>query len=1141
MKKIYSLTGLLLLCSVMILAQSPSNRTTKTIVADVLAQMPAQQGNQYNNQMKDLASTGEEGILQLVKMMNPSGKGSNANVEYALSGLSSYVSAEGQETARLIAANAYIKALDVVSDREIKAFIIRQLQTVGKDESVTKLSSYLNDESLSGPTSRALAAIGSQSSGKALLSALSTVNNDKSKKDIIEAIAEMQVPDSESALKVLVGTGDDNMQKIVLYALSRVGSKASLPELATAAEKAGFIMEKTGANEAYIALIKRVLAQDNIKDAEKAANDLMKKAQKAGQDQTREAALQILMEIKPDEALKLLQTALKDPSLNYRNYALTSALDYADNKIVSELLKSLRKAKPEVKTDILNAFIRMCEMPQNRAYLASNGTDIFIEQLADNNVQVKQAAAEVLAKIGGGKAVVALVNQLKSPDEQTVEMVKNALDYTKGGISTVIAPMIPNASDAGKIAGLQLLGNRKASTHLNTVLDQINSGTPAVKETAYSVLKNVVSSDNLNTLYSLLEKAQNNEVTAVQQAIVVAIKNSPKEKQFELISAQMNKADKSKQYLYYPILATTGLDKALNLIVDRFKKESGDSKDAAFQALIDWRGREVAGELYTICKDVSASSYFDRALNRYIQLASSPQLNGENRRIFLTNALTIAKTDAQKNEILKQIGQTGSYLGMLLAGSYLDQAAIQQSAAGAVMNIALNNKAYTGKNVEQLLNKVIIVLNNPDAEYQKEAIRKHLNEMPKEEGFISIYNEKDLTGWQGIVENPIARGKMKPAELAKKQVKADEVAKAHWIPQGEILMFDGTGGDNLCTMKKYGDFEMYVDWNLDPAGPEADAGIYLRGTPQVQIWDIARVNVGAQVGSGGLYNNQKNPSIPLKLADNKLGEWNTFYIKMVGDRVTVTLNGELVVDNVMLENFWDRSLPIFPEEQIELQAHGSKVYYRNIYVKELERPKPFELSAQEKKEGYRMLFDGTNMQQWTGNTVDYALEDGCISLNPKGGHGGNLYTKDEFGNFIFRFEFQLTPAANNGLGIRTPMEGDAAYAGMELQILDNEDPVYKDLAPYQYHGSVYGIIPSKRGYLKPTGEWNYQEVIANGDNIKITLNGTVILDGNIREATKNGTPDKKEHPGLLNEKGHIGFLGHGSPVKFKNIRIKELK
>ncbi|MDR1160718.1 MAG: DUF1080 domain-containing protein, partial [Tannerellaceae bacterium] len=216
-------------------------------------------------------------------------------------------------------------------------------------------------------------------------------------------------------------------------------------------------------------------------------------------------------------------------------------------------------------------------------------------------------------------------------------------------------------------------------------------------------------------------------------------------------------------------------------------------------------------------------------------------------------------------------------------------------------------------------------------------------------------------------------------------------------------------------------------------------------------------------------------------------------------------------------------------------------YYRSIYVKELERPEPFTLSAEEVKEGYKMLFDGTNMFEWTGNTVDYtSREDGTITLLPGKGSGGNLYTKSEYGNFVFRFEFMLTPAANNGLGIRTPMEGDAAYVGMELQILDSEHPVYKDLQVYQYHGSVYGILPAKRGFLKPTGEWNSQEVIADGDHIKITLNGEVILDGNIREATSNGTPDKREHPGLFNKKGHIGFLGHGSEVKFRHIRIREI-
>jgi hypothetical protein len=168
------------------------------------------------------------------------------------------------------------------------------------------------------------------------------------------------------------------------------------------------------------------------------------------------------------------------------------------------------------------------------------------------------------------------------------------------------------------------------------------------------------------------------------------------------------------------------------------------------------------------------------------------------------------------------------------------------------------------------------------------------------------------------------------------------------------------------------------------------------------------------------------------------------------------------------------------------------------------------------------------------------VEDGMIVVRPKKGSSGNLYTSQEYSDFIFRFEFQLTPGANNGLGIHTPLKGDAAYVGKELQILDDTAPVYANLKPWQYHGSVYGIVAAKRGFLKPVGEWNYQEVIVKGDDIKIILNGNVIVDANLAQASKNGTADGKEHPGLLSYKGHIAFLGHGSELNFRNIRIKDL-
>lgn len=191
--------------------------------------------------------------------------------------------------------------------------------------------------------------------------------------------------------------------------------------------------------------------------------------------------------------------------------------------------------------------------------------------------------------------------------------------------------------------------------------------------------------------------------------------------------------------------------------------------------------------------------------------------------------------------------------------------------------------------------------------------------------------------------------------------------------------------------------------------------------------------------------------------------------------------------------------------------------------------------------GFVKLFNGNNLDGWIGNKDSYRAENGMIVINPDGDGGGNLYTEEEYGNFILNFEFKLTPGANNGLGIHAPLEGDAAYLGKEIQILDNRAKKYAELQDYQYHGSVYGVIPARRGFLKPLGEWNKQTVIVNHPKIQVILNGTTILQGDYLEASKEGTLDKKEHPGLKRSSGHIGFLGHGDVLYFRNIQIKELK
>jgi len=255
----------------------------------------------------------------------------------------------------------------------------------------------------------------------------------------------------------------------------------------------------------------------------------------------------------------------------------------------------------------------------------------------------------------------------------------------------------------------------------------------------------------------------------------------------------------------------------------------------------------------------------------------------------------------------------------------------------------------------------------------------------------------------------------------------------------------------------------------------------------------------------------------------------------------VWLNGAQITDFQHTE----KTTEGIPEKgTICLQIHPggngydqSQARFRNIYIRPLKSTDAVNVrTTEEKAEDFISLFNSKDLTGWVGSKETYGVKDGVLFCCK--GTGRNIYTEKEYDNYILRFEFKLEPGSNNGLGIRTPLEGDAAYVGMELQILDNTAEKYSNLHDWQYHGSIYGVVPAKCGFLKPVGDWNFQEIVVDGHHITVNLNGTTIVDADIKEASRNGTLDGKEHPGLLNQTGHIGFLGHGDYVEFRNIRIR---
>jgi hypothetical protein len=187
---------------------------------------------------------------------------------------------------------------------------------------------------------------------------------------------------------------------------------------------------------------------------------------------------------------------------------------------------------------------------------------------------------------------------------------------------------------------------------------------------------------------------------------------------------------------------------------------------------------------------------------------------------------------------------------------------------------------------------------------------------------------------------------------------------------------------------------------------------------------------------------------------------------------------------------------------------------------------------------HEVIFNGVDLTGWVGDTEGYAAIDSALVC--LAGRGGNLYFDRELSDFKLDFEFKLTPGANNGVGIRAEQGKDAAYFGMEIQVIDNLAPKWAEIQDWQVHGSIYGVVAARRGFLKPAGEWNHEVIRAEGNQITVTLNGEVIVDADIAEASSGGTLSGREHPGLLNPSGYIGFLGHGDEVAYRRIKLTEL-
>ncbi|WEK20870.1 MAG: DUF1080 domain-containing protein [Candidatus Pedobacter colombiensis] len=919
-----------------VFAQVQGNKDKRTIttrIADLLAQLPAKDAKQLKANMQEIVQLGSDGYLTLIVGLTAPGKGNNALREYAIGSFSAYVTQPGQDSWRQMSANTYCKALAQLSDQQNKSFIIRQLELVGKDDAVACLQPYLTDVQLADPAARALVKINSKASKAALLNGLAKANG-AAQLAIVAALGDSHTKEAAKAIAALT-TGDHELSKMSLYALANIADPSSEAVLAAAAEKAGFKYEKTNAVAAYLLYAERLMKNGDRVQANKIAKNILGKVKANDQVHTRTAALKLVTDFSSAQSDEYLLAAMSNSQFQYRAAALKLALPKITPVTAELWFKKIANADPATQVAIVN----MLGDSKVKSILPAIST-----LFKSKDQSLRTASITAVGNIGQEGALDGLLKVATKGDPTDIVAVANAILRMKGdGITAKVAAFIPKAKPEAQIALINVLASKAANSQLNTIYSQLKNKNTEVRKAAFAALKQTVTGENLPQLFTLLKETSDpSDLTKVQDAIIVAMKGSnDKTQQVDLVLQQMASAPEDKKVLFYKMLTSLGGKKSLKVVSDAFNTGNELAKKAAVAALSSCTDADGIQELIEIARQPANAVYVNQAVSGYLRLVKANNYPAEQRLLLLREAMTVTKKTAQQQQILKDIEQAKCLNALLFAGKYLDNDSLQQIAANTVMNIALADKSYNGILVKDLLNKTISVIKGPDSEYQQEAMRKYLAEMPQGEGFVSMFNGTDLTGWKGLVGNPIKRANMDAKTLAAAQEKADVEARESWkAVSGELLFM--SHGDNLATVKKYGDFEMLVDWKIiDDKKGQGDAGIYLRGTPQVQIWDTARVKVGAQVGSGGLYNNKINQSKPLKVADNKLDEWNTFRILMKGDRVTVYLNGILVTDNIILENFWDKNLPIFAEEQIELQAHGSPIAYRDLYIREIPRIKPF--------------------------------------------------------------------------------------------------------------------------------------------------------------------------------------------------------
>lgn len=853
MKKSLTAVIIFLSLALSVYAQDARQRTVETIVADALAAMPAQNSADFNSQIGDLAAAAPASVVEIAKMMKPAAAGVKNNLyEYALSGLSSYASANPSSAAKI--SEGFSAAIEAVSDKTNKAFLMMQLLPLATTSDAPLFQKLAGDSFLA-PT--AVSALVDIPGTEDIL--LGMIKDGKTDKGLLAAAAAKKgLSSAEPYLQNWAASSTGYELNAVCDALGKVGSESSLKIL------------KDKYVPAYADLAVSLADGFKSKAVASAAKVLMQSEISA----YKSAGAEALMKNDPSTALKTVSSALKSEDGQYRDAVIDDATELlGSDKLVALFTKGYAKFSEGAKLDVLNWFGN---------YKVSAASDI-VSSAFNEGGSIAQTAIAAAGKIGGKNLGQALVDQLGSSDLYASSAALAALKAFEGDIDEDVVSALGTAQN--KEALMKLASSRRITKAAPAMFNLLENGDAS----AASYLAGVVGNDDTQAIGKLLGSATDN-VPALQDALYSSIHTLTPDQQYSSVCDLIK--DSSAPQNFYNVLAKTGTDQAVADLAKSYSEGSGSVKSSALEGLLNINNFKAASILLNASKN--DASIISKTLPRYVSLVNSYENDLDKKKVDLGQALDLADTKALKTSTLNILGKVPTMKAFLLAGKYLDDKDASYAAANAVKNIASKTKeeinyADLKANLEKA-QAIFKATGDADDGYAVDEISKMLGEAEpspvseltaeeKKQGFEMLFDGTNLDKWQGDKEG--------------------------YIPVNGAIYVSANYGStgNLYTNKEYRNFVYRFEFCFLREGVNNGVGVRTpmgvdaayNGMCEVQILDHDApmyANLREYQVHGSVYG-----VIPAKRIVHKpLGEWSTEEIRVEGNHIKVTVNGEVIVD-----------------------------------------------------------------------------------------------------------------------------------------------------------------------------------------------------------------------------------------------------